>query len=916
MSPFQLAGATFLALTTTSLAQTSPAPTALPNVALFALPNPEPAFPPGFDTFTPPVTAAAPAGGTPAIAEWTRIAAPDRVVALTGSALSANTGASAGKDTQFVVYGQGAGGSLLSTASILRLDGLKAAIVLPSTLPANSEYLLWPVNAAGAGRPVAINATEAWWMGPNAATRGNTVSIFGRNLDQAQAGTTPTSYVYVQQPGSPGLWAGVTAANPYKVDFTVPTGLADGSYQVWIHNGHGGHYGWSGPLPLTVNDGMTWSSQQYNVKDFGAKGDGVTDDQAAIEAAVQAAAASPWSTIYLPAGTYMVSRGFTPAEQRTVARRRRRPDLPGGQRRFRRTRGQRPARLLPALQPGQHQQRHGREHDHRRQRQPQRLRRRSGLPALWQRPAVHQRQHQGQGLRDRRLPRQHTAELPELQPDRRRQRHFLRLGHAGLPQQLPSLRHQRRQHHAHLLGRGRRLLHQHHRAGLRQHPARRLGTGPLLLRLVAMGQQPRLLPGQLHHRRPRRAARLLRPEHGRAGALGKRHQVRGHAHRGDRHRGQLQPRLLLHRSRAHDRHLRCGDRRRHRRRPAPQDHRLQRLDDHRVAAVDRDAGRHQHGHHRGRHLPLRRLQQHAAGQEHLRHADHCVSRIQPYGNSYDFIADGNTISQVRNGIYFWGMNQGDLTPESITPVCFNYVANNVVRNSLNGIVGISEAWNGWPAGQPYPGFTLLANTFVGNTVDTMIGNGLYGNATNGPPGDQFDLTVLDHNTVTNTADAVVFGPDNRILNLIAYKNSLSLGSASSIGSVGLSLGTQEAPALRDNTYTGFATVYGGMQELASAIEAPSHVLAVLGTAGGPAIAPLFSIWNAGTGPLSWTASTDSPWLTVGPASGSTTAEGSANVQVSCSPAKLAPGIYSGTVIFSGGGQSLRYSVNFTVQSPL
>ena len=152
-----------------------------------------------------------------------------------------------------------------------------------------------------------VNATDAWWVGPNVATRGDTVSVYGRNL--VHDTMAMTSHVFIQQTGGAGTWATITAANPYKVDFTVPAGLANGTYEVWVHNGRGGHYGWGGPLALTINAGMTWSSHVYNVKSYGAKGDGVTDDEAAIENAVRAAGNDPWSTIYLPAGTYMVSRG-------------------------------------------------------------------------------------------------------------------------------------------------------------------------------------------------------------------------------------------------------------------------------------------------------------------------------------------------------------------------------------------------------------------------------------------------------------------------------------------------------------------------------------------------------------------------------------------------------------------------------
>jgi polygalacturonase len=45
----------------------------------------------------------------------------------------------------------------------------------------------------------------------------------------------------------------------------------------------------------------------FNVRDFGAKGDGITDDSTALQGALDKAQGSA-SILYLPNGTYLVSR--------------------------------------------------------------------------------------------------------------------------------------------------------------------------------------------------------------------------------------------------------------------------------------------------------------------------------------------------------------------------------------------------------------------------------------------------------------------------------------------------------------------------------------------------------------------------------------------------------------------------------
>jgi len=187
-------------------------------------------------------------------------------------------------------------------------------------------FLAWPENSVGMGAPVAINRTEAWWIGPSSAVEGGTVSVFGRNLTYpgtyAIGATSPLVYLESATGSSQTYLPAVSAANPYKVDFSV-NNVNPGTYNVWIHNGAGGHFGWSGPLPLSVSANSPWNCQTsgsstFSVMSFGAAGNGISDDTLAIAYAISAAgtyASNPnhsYATVFFPVGTYMVTTGFRP----------------------------------------------------------------------------------------------------------------------------------------------------------------------------------------------------------------------------------------------------------------------------------------------------------------------------------------------------------------------------------------------------------------------------------------------------------------------------------------------------------------------------------------------------------------------------------------------------------------------------
>lgn len=265
----------------------------------FRVPSPEPPLPAGADLFDPPLHPTSGAG--PLIAESAKTADRDQIVTMTGVKLDGAT--------RFAVFSQPATAAAGTERDVapLAADDIAATVLLPESLPPWSMYLVWPERDGLYGKPVAVNRTEAWWLGPDNAAPGTTISVFGRNLSRSN-GTT-TAFVYIKPAGAAGRYVTPVAVNPFKVDFEVPE-LAAGSYEVWIHNGHGGRFGWSGPLTLRVLDRSPWAGQEAHVveaKRFGAVGDGVADDTEALKAALKAAAASAPATIHLPTGAYRVT---------------------------------------------------------------------------------------------------------------------------------------------------------------------------------------------------------------------------------------------------------------------------------------------------------------------------------------------------------------------------------------------------------------------------------------------------------------------------------------------------------------------------------------------------------------------------------------------------------------------------------
>lgn len=111
-------------------------------------------------------------------------------------------------------------------------------------------YIVWPGRNGIWGRPIRLNAPQPYFCSPDIVHPGDSLRAFGQCL--AQLPDERSAFVYLCQEGRKGIWVKVEEADRYMVRFRVPPTLPPGDYQVWIHPGYGGNWGWGGPVYIKV----------------------------------------------------------------------------------------------------------------------------------------------------------------------------------------------------------------------------------------------------------------------------------------------------------------------------------------------------------------------------------------------------------------------------------------------------------------------------------------------------------------------------------------------------------------------------------------------------------------------------------------------------------------------------------------
>lgn len=227
---------------------------------------------------------------------------PDETVLMTGADLDEIKSATVARIDE---HGSTPKAEHETPVEILQANPLSLKFVIPKEFtPGIYRFTLGYAEGALTGR---VNLPTIYWT---QGDRGETVSpggwiqIFGRNIvrqpSRAQLSLLPSG-------GNAPVKAVLTKGDLWRGAFRVPDQVSPGRYGLRLSNGDGGDGEWVDAGSITVRAPDPEPPQSFDVRAYGANGDGKFDCTRAIRAAIDAASQAGGGTVYFPRGRYLVS---------------------------------------------------------------------------------------------------------------------------------------------------------------------------------------------------------------------------------------------------------------------------------------------------------------------------------------------------------------------------------------------------------------------------------------------------------------------------------------------------------------------------------------------------------------------------------------------------------------------------------
>jgi prepilin-type processing-associated H-X9-DG protein len=176
--------------------------------------------------------------------------------------------------------------------------------------PLRASAVVWVRNADGYSRPYMLNVARPFWISHEHAAPGDVLHLFGFGL-RVQYATTRLVLrsngrtIEIEPSTNP---RGMRDKDPRLVYFRLPRDMEEGTYQLYVHNGYGGAYGWRYGGDVEVAVRTQEKRRVFNVTEYGAQGDDMDSDLEAIQQALADAEAADGGVVFFPPGLYRVER--------------------------------------------------------------------------------------------------------------------------------------------------------------------------------------------------------------------------------------------------------------------------------------------------------------------------------------------------------------------------------------------------------------------------------------------------------------------------------------------------------------------------------------------------------------------------------------------------------------------------------
>ncbi len=197
----------------------------------------------------------------------------------------------------------------------------------------NGLALLFLENEKDINHAVVVNRPELQWLSTNRAETGDTLRAIGKGLvniglyPERDSNGLPVSYadyipsdtrVVIKDATGNFFDCKIVKTSAYDVHFIIPDGVKAGEGKLFVHAGIGGQYGWSEYQLVNIKNEKEWSSEIFNVRDYGAVGDGFADDTKPVQDAIDDIRKNKGGILFFPAGGYHLNAMFRVPENTII----------------------------------------------------------------------------------------------------------------------------------------------------------------------------------------------------------------------------------------------------------------------------------------------------------------------------------------------------------------------------------------------------------------------------------------------------------------------------------------------------------------------------------------------------------------------------------------------------------------------